>query len=154
MRSVALLAMLAAVQPVGAPALGTPDAALTRLFTPMSPVIPAGTYAVYRSPLALPELAAALRALDPHPAAGAWQVQRPEPLEAFEPYGTHDRSKLARLFNGRRVSLARGSLLLDGQRVAFVLTAPYPDETLTAVVERGTMVIVFRVPAPPSAAGR
>jgi hypothetical protein len=130
----------------GLPSLGEPDAELTRLFTPGGLAIPPGTYVVYRSPKTLADLAAALKACDPSPAPGAWDIQRPEPLDAFPAYGQHDRSRLARLFNGRRVTLTRGSLLVDGRRVAFVLIAPYPDPTLSAIVDRGTMVIVFNVP--------
>ena len=130
----------------GLPSLGQADPELTRLFTPGGLAIPPGTYAVYRSPQALADLAAALKARDPSPAPGAWEIQRPEPLDAFPAYGQHDRSRLARLFNGRRVTLARGSLLVDGRRVAFVLIAPYPDTTLSSIVDHGTMVIVFNVP--------
>jgi hypothetical protein len=123
--------------------LGTPDAALTRLFTPLA--VPVGTYVVYTSTETIDALTERLRALDASPAPGAWKPSRPEANVAFGQEGRYDRARLARLFNGMRVSVVRGSLVQDGQGVAYTLVSPFPDATLSRIVE-GTMVIEFRVP--------
>lgn len=125
-------------------ALGTPHPALTRLFTPVA--VPPGTYVVYTSAETIETLTTRLRALDPSPAAGAWEPIRPEAHGAFGQEGLYDRARLARLFNGKRATVVRGSLVQDGQRLAYTLVSPYPDATLSRIVE-GTMVIEFKVPA-------
>ena len=123
--------------------LGTPDPALTRLFTPLA--APPGTYVVYRSTETIETLTKRLRALDPAPAPGAWKPSRPEAHVAFGQEGSYDRARLARLFNGMRVTVVRGSLLQDGQRVAYTLVSPFPDAALSRIVE-ATMVIEFKIP--------
>ena len=138
--AVGLMASSAAA--TGVP-LGTPDPALTRLFTPLS--VPPGTYLAYRSSETIEALTARLRALDPAPALGAWEPSRPEANGAFGQEGAYDRARLARLFNGKRVTVVRGSLVQNGQRLAFTLVSPYPDPTLSHLVD-GTMAIEFRVP--------
>jgi hypothetical protein len=100
---------------------------------------------VYRSPSPIEPLAAGLRALDPAPAPGAWEPARPEANTAFGQEGLYDRARLARLFNGKRVTVVRGSLTREGGRVAYTLVSPYPDASLSTIVE-GTMTIEFRVP--------
>ena len=124
--------------------LGHPDAALTRLFTPQA--VPPGTYVVFRSTETIEALTSRLRALDPSPAPGAWQPTRPEAHGAFGQEGLYDRAGLARLFNGKRVTVVRGSLTRDGRRLAYTLVSPYPEATLSRI-EEGTMVIEFRVPS-------
>jgi hypothetical protein len=139
--------MAAALMVSGAAAagfpLGTPDPSLTRLFTPLS--VPPGTYLAYRSSETIETLTSRLRTLDPAPASGAWEPSRPEAHGAFGQEGVYDRAGLARLFNGKRVTVVRGSLVQHGQRLAYTLISPYPDPTLSHIVE-GTMVIEFRVP--------
>jgi hypothetical protein len=136
--AVVLLLMAAAAVP-----LGTPDPALTRLFTPLA--VPSGTYVVYTSTETIETLTSRLQALDPSPAPGAWKPSRPEAHVAFGQEGLYDRARLARLFNGTRVSVVRGSLVQDGQRLAYTLVSPFPDATLSRIMG-GTMVIEFRVP--------
>jgi hypothetical protein len=131
-----------AVEP-GPDVLGTPDPALARLFTPQA--VPAGTYLVYRSARKIEDLTASLRARDSSPAPGAWEPTRPEAHGAFGEEGNFDRARLARLFNGKRVTVVRGSLVLDGSRVAYTLVSPYPDPSLSAILD-GTMVVEFRLP--------
>ena len=123
--------------------LGTPDPALTRLFTPLA--VPPGTYVVHSRTETIETLTERLRALDPAPAPGAWKPSRPEANVAFGQEGSYDRARLARLFNGMRVTVVRGSLLQDGQRVAYTLVSPFPDAALSRIVE-ATMVIEFQVP--------
>jgi hypothetical protein len=78
-------------------------------------------------------------------APGSWQVLQMDPLEAFGTAGAYDRSKLARLYTGRRVSVVRGPVERAGEVVAAVtLFSPYPDATLSRL-EKGTLVIVIRV---------
>lgn len=136
-------ALVASVAAAPSVPLGTPDPALTRLFTPGS--APPGTYVIYRSGEEIGTLAARLRALDTAPARGAWEPARPEAPAAFGQEGPYDRDRLARLFNGKRVTLVRGSLVHQGHRVAYTLVSPYPDATLSRITE-GTMVIEFQVP--------
>ena len=127
----------------GPTALGTPDPALTRLFTPRA--VPAGTYVVYRSAEPIEALTARLKDLDPNPSPGAWEPSRPEAHTAFGADGIYDMLRLARLFTGKRVTLVRGSLLHERRRLAYTLISPYPDPSLSTV-ESGTMVIEFAVP--------
>ena len=136
--------LLLATGMVGSTPAWIPDAALTRLFTP--PGVPAGTYVVHSSAETIETLTSRLRELDLSPAPGAWQATRPEAHGAFGQEGLYDRARLARLFNGKRVTVVRGSLTREGRRLAYTLVSPYPDATLSRIVE-GTMVIEFRVPS-------
>jgi hypothetical protein len=127
---------------------GTPAPSLARLFTPRH--APDGAYTV----TVLTEgvdaaLANVKRALAPDVVAvdppGSWQVQSLDPLEAFGSAGTYDRSKVARLYAGRRVSVVRGPVERNGRVVAAVtLISPYPDATLSKL-ESGTLAIVLRI---------
>ena len=127
---------------------GTPAPALARLFTPLQ--APPETYTVTVLPEGIDAaLARAKTALAPDAAPGnppgSWQVQSLDPLEAFGTAGPYDRSKVARLYAGRRVSVVRGPVERDGKVVAAVtLISPYPDATLSRL-EKGTLVIVLRV---------
>jgi hypothetical protein len=127
---------------------GTPAPSLARLFTPRQ--APAGAYAVTVLKAGIDDalrlvkkaLAPGTKAGDP---AGAWQVQQLDPLEAFGTAGTYDRSEVARLYVGRRVSVARGPVEQGGKVVAAVtLFSPYPDASLSRL-EPGTLVIVLRI---------
>jgi hypothetical protein len=142
-----LAAALTVWGPAGAIQLGSPDPALARLFTPLS--APAGTYVVYTTSETVEALAGRLRALDLSPAPGAWQPARPEANGAFGQDGTYDRARLARLFNGKRVTVVRGSFVRHAQRLAYTLVSPYPDASLSRIVD-GTMVIEFHVPPLPT----
>jgi hypothetical protein len=135
-------ALISIVLGAGPAAIGTPDPALTRLFTPRA--VPAGTYVVYRSAETIEALTARLKALDPSPSRGAWEPSRPEAHNAFGADGVYDRLRLARLFTGKRVTVVRGSLLHEGHRLAYTLISPYPDPSLSTI-ESGTMVIEFAV---------
>jgi hypothetical protein len=134
---------LVAAATAAAATIGTPNPSLTRLFTPLA--VPPGTYVVSTSTETIETLTARLKAQDPSPAPGAWVASRPEASGAFGQEGLYDRARLARLFNGKRVTVVRGSLAQQGQRLAYTLVSPYPDPTLSHIVE-GTMVIEFRVP--------
>ena len=125
------------------PAIGSPDATLTRRFTPQS--VAPGTYVVHRSDRSLDVVAAALRAQDPAPAPGAWKPERQDALDAFDAASRADRFRIAELYVGIHPRVARGSLRHNGRRVAYTLISPYPDATLTQLLP-GTLVIVFNVP--------
>ena len=141
-----LVAWLWAAGPVTSIDLGRPDGRLTRLFTPQS--VPPGTYVVYASRERIETLAERLRSMDPAPSPGAWEPARPEAPAAFGADGLYDRGRLARLFNGRRVTVVRGSLVRERQHLAYTLISPYPDPALSTIVD-GTMVIEFKVPTTP-----
>jgi hypothetical protein len=127
---------------------GTPAPALARLFTPLQ--APIWTYAVRVVADGIDAaLARVKNALAPDASAGnppgSWQVQQSDPLEAFGTVGTYDRSKVARLYTGRRVSIVRGPVARGGKIVAAVtLISPYPDATLSRL-EKGTLVILVRL---------
>ncbi len=127
---------------------GTPAPALARLFTPLQ--APAGTYIVtvltegIEAALPMVKTALAPEASAGNP-PGSWQVQSLDPLEAFGTAGVYDRSKVARLYTGRRVSVVRGPVERGGKVVAAVtLISPYPDATLSRL-EKGTIVIAVNV---------
>jgi hypothetical protein len=127
---------------------GTPAPALARLFTPLQ--APVGTYTVTvltEGIDAALERVKQVLAPDAQPGRppGSWQVQQADPLEAFGTAGVYDRSKVARLYTGRRVSVVRGPVERGRKVVAAVtLISPYPDATLSRL-EKGTLVIVFYV---------
>jgi hypothetical protein len=127
---------------------GTPAPALARLFTPLQ--APAGAYTVTVLTEGIEAaLARVKEALAPNAVAGdppgSWQVQQMNPLEAFGTTGAYDRSKVARLYTGRRASVVRGPVERGGKVIAAVtLLSPYPDATLSRL-EAGTLVIVIRV---------
>jgi hypothetical protein len=123
--------------------LGPADSAYRELFTPSSS--PPGTFAVYRSAEGIQSLATRFRALDPTPAAGAWDVERTGVFDAFGAEGPYDKGRLVRLFGGSSPRAARGSLVTPQGRIAVALISPYPDLAITSLQE-GTLVIVTRLP--------
>ena len=127
------------------PQIGPPDEGLRLAFTPAT--FAAGSFEVHHSAEAIARLAARLRALDPSPAAGAWQIERAGVFDAFGGEGPYDKARLARLFGGSSPSVARGTLVTMGGRRAFTLIAPCPDPSLSSLGP-GTMVIVTRLPVP------
>ena len=136
------------IQAAGQPVPGTPAPALARLFTPLQ--APEGVYGVTVLEGGIDEALHAVKnalAPDAKPGqpAGSWQVQHLDPLEAFGTTGIYDRSKVARLYVGRRASVVRGPVEHGGKVVAAVtLISPYPDATLSRL-EPGTLVIVLDV---------
>ena len=124
-------------------AIGPADDGLRRLFTPSS--FPAGTFTVHCSDERIETLAARLKAFDPAPAEGAWQVERGGVFDAFGAEGPYDKPRVARLFGGASPSVALGTLVTAEGRLAVTLIAPYPDASL-ASLRMGTMVILTRLP--------
>jgi hypothetical protein len=110
------------------------SADLARLFTPERPRVGHYDVAVADEPLerAIPD------GLRHGPAE--WL----EPLDAFGAAGRYNRSKLVRLYGGRRVETLRG-WRMDGDRLESVtLLSPYPDASLTKL-EPGTMIITLTI---------
>ena len=134
----------------GAPDLPLPGVSapeLARLFTPQH--VPAGTYQVTVVQEGIEAALGVLRQTLPPgfrlgTPPGAWQAQKLDPLDAFGRAGTYDRARMAQLYLGKKVSVARGPIELDGRAVgAVTLFSPYPDPTLTRL-EPGTLLIGMR----------
>jgi hypothetical protein len=103
------------------------DPAFARLFAPPHPRL--GRYEVCPSAEPLSALADA-----------GWTIEATPPLDAFGSAGTFDRAKLARVYGGTPVRVARGWRTVDGQFEAITLLSPYPDPALTRL-ESGTLII-------------
>ena len=67
-----------------------------------------------------------------------------DPVTAFGTEGRYDRSRLARLFVGRQVQVARGALESGGELSSYTLITPVPDRTLSTL-DNDTMIIVTHV---------
>ena len=145
--AIVFLPLLAQPAPAPPVALGRASPALTRLFTPQT--VPPGTYQVFVSEAPIEDLVKALAAADRSRSRGEWDVQRPEGAGAFGILGTANRSRLARLFRGARVDLARGSIQEGSRAVAYTLISPYPDASLSAV-RKGTLIVRLLVPEVPA----
>jgi hypothetical protein len=120
----------------------TADPDLGWLFTPAA--APPGSYDVFRSSRPIAELAGELRRRDPAPHADAWRVLRSDPITAFGTEGRYDRSRLARLFVGRQVQVARGALESGNELSSYTLITPVPDHTLSTL-DNDTLIIVTHV---------
>jgi hypothetical protein len=107
---------------------------LTRLFTPPAPLI--GRYEVCTTdePIDSPPLQRLRRG----------DVEALEALDAFSGAGTYKRSKLARLYGGTRVRVARGWSASTDSVESITLLSPYPDRSLTHLMP-GTMAIRLTV---------
>lgn len=133
-----------AAQPGTTEPPGTASPAHVALFAPTAH---AAAYRAYVSPLT-PE--ALLSTLADDPAAvrtpGAWTVRRDAPLDAFGRSGPYNRSRLARLYGSRAVSVARGARAAGGRVTeSWTLLSPYPDPSLERL-ESGTLVLILTVP--------
>jgi hypothetical protein len=103
------------------------DSAFAALFTPPHPQ--AGQYQACAHPEPLTSL------IRPE-----WRVETTSPGDAFGSAGLYDRSRVARLYGGRRVSVARGWLAEGGRLESLTLISPHPDSSLTRL-EPGTLII-------------
>ncbi len=131
----------------GIPLPGAPAPRLARLFTPAHL-----SNAAYEVMVLKEGIADAVRrvrdALPPEFRLGApsdaWQARALDPLEAFGTAGPYDRPRLAQLYWGRPVLVARGPVERDGRVVgALTLLSPYPDPALSRL-EPGTLAILLR----------
>ena len=127
------------------PGVAAPE--LAKLFTPRN--APDGAYQVTVVEASLfRALDLIRRSLPPgyHLAttAGAWRAVWLDPLDAFGRSGSYDRAKVAQLYLGRKVQVARGPVEREGRVVgALTLFWPYPDATLTRLEPR-TLAILLR----------
>ena len=112
----------------GAPAC---DPELVALWTPRHPQL--GRYEVCTTSRALSEIA------DP-----SWKVEAMAPLDAFGDAGAFNKAALARLYGGRRPTVAHGWVEENGRFVSITLVSPYPDRQLRTL-EPGTLVIRYFV---------
>ncbi len=103
------------------------DPGLTRLFTPLRPVL--GRYEVCTTERPIADVARA-----------DWTVEELEPLDAFGAAGMYDRSALTRLYGGQRVRVARGWIQDSSHFESVTVLSPYPDASLTSL-QHGSMVI-------------
>jgi len=107
--------------------LGSCDPALVARFTPPQPRL--GRYEVCTSDA-------------PIEAVNGGPIEALEALDAFGTAGTYDRPKLAQLYGGTRVRVARGWTRVDGRFVSITRLSPYPDATLTHLLP-GTLEVRF-----------
>jgi hypothetical protein len=114
-------------------ALMTCDPALATLFTPRHAQL--GRYEVCTTADAIETVIAGGGLARPDTS-----IEALESLEAFGGAGSYDRSRLARLYGGNRVRVARGWTESDGRFESVTLLSPYPDASLTHL-NSGTMVI-------------
>jgi hypothetical protein len=143
----AAAACLAATVPASAQRLAQPGTDAPAYVALFAPPAHAAAYRAYVSPLT-PE--ALLRTLGDDPSAvhtpGAWTVQRELPRDAFGRSGSYNRSRLARLYGSRAVSVARGARAAGGRVTeSWTLLSPYPDPLLERL-ESGTLVLILTVP--------
>jgi len=128
---------------------GRPSAPLARLFTPRHAAPGAYEVVVLDGTI---ERARAVVAAAAEPAAaegrpGPSPVLEMDPLMAFGEAGTYEKTTVARLYAGRKAKVVRIPVERDGRTVAAVtLVSPYPDATLSRLVE-GTMGIVLYIGA-------
>src|ERR671937_3129971 len=69
-----------------------------------------------------------------------WLVEAQPPLDAFGAAGPYDRAKLARLYGGRRATVARGWIQENGCVTSVTAISPFPDVAL-ARLDPGTLLI-------------
>jgi hypothetical protein len=74
----------------------------------------------------------------------AWSIEALAPLDALGVAGSYDRSVVARLYGGRRATVARAWVEKDGRFEALTLVSPHPDRTLREL-RPGTLVIRYVV---------
>jgi hypothetical protein len=125
------------------------------LFTPATR---AGAYRAYVAPLPfgavlrtlVGDVGAAFRRPDTSllRPAGAWEAHPAGVLDAFGRSGPYDRLKLARLYAGQSVEIARGPRAAGGRVVeSWSLVSPYPAPSLERI-ESGTLIIVLTLGGP------
>ena len=101
-----------------------------------------GIYEVAVSDALIDQVAAAFARL-PGADPDAWKITSAGLTDAFGTEGPYDRARLARLINGGRIRMARGSVSLNGETVAYTLVTPVPDPSLSTL-GGGTMILTVR----------
>jgi hypothetical protein len=104
------------------------DPVLAVLFTPERPQLGRYEVCTVDAPLAA--------------VAEGWTIESVVPLDAFGSAGRYDRHALSRIYGGRRAAVARGWRRNGDGIESITLISPYPDPTLTRLVQ-GTLMIRF-----------
>ena len=120
----------------------TPDHGLAWLFAPAT--APPGAYDVFRSSRPIAKLADELRRRESAATRGRVAGPARRSGHRIRDEGRYDRARLARLFVGRQVEVARGALASGGDVSSYTLVTPVPDPTLSTL-DHDTMVIVTHV---------
>jgi hypothetical protein len=82
------------------------------------------------------------RRAHPSPDRRSWTLQRSGILDVFDTAALYDRSRLARLYRGQAVRVARGPIIENGSVThAVLLLSPYPEPDLKRL-NPGTLVMV------------
>jgi len=119
-----------------AAALASCDPALTALFTPARPLL--GHYEVCTSDEPLERVAAGSGDTAGTPRFGASELV--DPLDALGSAGSASRSRIAQLYGGQRVRVARGWVDHGDRFESVTILSPYPDQTLTRLLP-GTLIV-------------
>ena len=120
------------------------DEGLRAAFTPFR--APPGTYRVLVTEKGIEEVALRMKAANPSGPEGAWAIQRVEALTVIDSAARVDRARVARLFGGRPLRVARGPITEKGRVIeSITLMSPYPDASLSRLIP-GTMIVVFEIP--------
>jgi hypothetical protein len=127
-----ILAATAAPEALKPPAYAC-DPALATIFTPRRPQL--GRYEVCTTSEPLDVVTA-----QSGPSDGPAAIDALEALDAFGAAGSYDRWRLARLYGGTRVRVARGWTAASDQFLSVTRLSPYPDASLTHL-QPGTMEI-------------
>jgi hypothetical protein len=97
----------------------------------------------------LEDVVAYYRTRWPSSNARSWTIERTGPLEVFDGAALVDRARLAQLYAGKPVRVARGPITEHGRVTHTVLLmSPYPDPQLTGL-NAGTLIMTVAVPEIP-----
>jgi hypothetical protein len=128
------------------------DPSLATVFAPAGPAL--GRYEVCTSNATIESLSADSGHDSGDTASYHWSaVELEEPLDAFSPAGRYDRSKLARLYGGRRVRVMRGWRNSGTGFESVTLLSPYPDQGFVSL-DAGTLIVRWILPRTPPNAPR
>ena len=112
------------------------DPALLALFTPPKPVLGRYETCVTTEPID--------KAAGAETGARFGAVEETDWLGAFGLAGTYDRGRMARLYGGQSIRVARGWRKTGNRFESITLISPYPDATLTRL-NPGTLIIRFSI---------
>jgi hypothetical protein len=114
-----------------------------------APPARASLYAFATAPEGLDDAVAYYRTRWPSPDPRSWQIERTGPLEVFDGAALVDRARLAQLYGGKPVRVARGPITDNGRVTHTVLLmSPYPDPELRRL-DGGTLIMTVAVPQVP-----
>lgn len=111
-----------------------------------APPARADLYAFATAPEKLDDAVAYYRTRWPSPDPRSWKIERTGPLEVFDGAALVDRARLAQLYGGKQVRVARGPITKNGRVTHTVLLmSPYPDPELRRL-NGGTLIMTVVVP--------